>query len=208
MGTSKNVNIIAREGYWHIVLAFIPFALSVYGDFYAIFTYLFFFLFIFSLVFFRNPERVVADDAAGSVLSPVDGVVEAIERLGDESGVRVRIGNGMFNTHILRAPFKGTVNEVTRRHGMAIFNDDHKAERLNGRCSVMLESVKIEIVGAFFPYETDCYLKSGDLVRHGERIGFLYSGYIDLVLPYSVNLHINIGDQLKSAENIIGIIKE
>jgi phosphatidylserine decarboxylase len=208
MSTSKNVTIVAREGYGHIVLAFVPFAVSVYGDFYALFTYLFFFLFIFSLVFFRNPERVVADDTSGSVLSPVDGVVEAIERLEDESGVRVRIGNGMFDTHILRAPCKSTVGEVTRRHGMAIFNSDAKAEYLNASCRVSFDGIRMQMVGAFFPYEAACYFESGDTVRHGERIGFLYTGYVELILPYSVNLHINLGDQLKSAESLIGIIKE
>lgn len=208
MSTSKNVNIIAREGYWHIVLAFVPFAVSVYGDFYALFTYLFFFLFIFSLVFFRNPERVVADDTVGSVLAPVDGVVEAIERLENESGVRVRIGNGMFDTHILRAPCKSTVGDVIRRYGMAIFNDETKAEKLNSRCSVLFDNVKVEIVGAFFPYESACYFERGDTVRHGQRIGFVYTGYVELTLPYNINLHINLGDQLKSAESLIGIIKE
>lgn len=208
MQSAKNVNIIAKEGYGHIILAFVPFAVSVYGDFYAFFTYLFFFLFIFSLVFFRNPERVIADDSAGSVLSPVDGVVEAIDRLENESGVRVRIGNGMFDTHILRSPFKSTIHEVSRRHGMAIFNDESKAEKLNGRCRVRFDDVTMEVVGSFFPYDTACYFENGDTVRHGDRIGFIYTGYVDLILPNNINLHINIGDQLKSAENLIGIIKE
>ncbi len=208
MSTSKNVTIIAKEGYSHIVLAFIPFALSVYGDFYALFIYLFFFLFIFSFFFFRNPERVVADDTSGSVLAPVDGVIEAIERLENESGVRVRIANGMLDTHILRAPFKSTVSDEQRRYGMALFGDESKALELNSRCSVMFDGVRMDIVGTFFPYDVACYFESGDIVRHGERIGFVYTGYIEMILPYAVSLHINIGDKVKSAESIIGIIKE
>jgi len=91
---------------------------------------------------------------------------------------------------------------------MAIFNDDLKAEELNSRCDVLFDNVQMRIVGAFFPYETACYFGSDDVVRHGERIGFLYTGYVELILPYQTNLHINLGDQLKSAESLIGIIKE
>jgi len=197
-----------REGYMHIVLAFLPFALSVYGDFYAFFIYLFFFLFLFSLVFFRNPERVIADDTKGSFLSPIDGVVEQIERLDDESGVRVRIGNGMFDTHVVRSPFKATVERIERRHGMAVFGDEEKAERLNCSCSMHFDGVRMDAVASFFPYNMACYVEAGDGVRHGERIGFLYTGYIEMVLPYNISLHVNIGDQVKSAESLIGIIKE
>lgn len=208
MAVSKNVTIIAREGYGHIVLAFIPFAFAVYGNFFAFFTYLFFFLFIFTLYFFRNPERIVADDTKGSVLSPIDGVIEGIDRLENGSGVRVRIRNGMFDTHIVRAPFKSTVRGISRRHGMAVAGDREKALRLNGRCSVLFDEVSVDVVTTFFPYEMACYFVEDEGVRHGERIGFLYTGHMEMVLPNTINLHIDIGDRVKSAESLIGIIKE
>jgi len=205
MAASKSVTIIAKEGYGHIVAAFLPFALAVYGDFSALLTYLFFFLFLYTLFFFRNPERIVADDSIGSVLAPIDGVIEAVERSND--GVRVRIRNGFLDTHIIRSPFKSTVQSFSTRHGMAVIGDFEKAANLNSRCRVHFDEVAMEIVTSFFPYDTVCSVREGEMTRHGERIGFLYTGSLEMVLPNTIELHVTIGDTVKSAENLIGMVK-
>lgn len=209
MATYHNVNIIAKEGQWHIFLAFIPFALSVYLGFCSFLIYLFFALFAFSVYFFRNPEREIADDTAGSVLAPVDGRVEAIERLEGEKKILVRIQNGLLPTHILRSPFKTEITSIKRRHGMALVGGEESVEHLNSRCDVTFTNgVEMKVTASLFPYAPGCQFKPGDTLRHGQRIGFIFTGTVDIYLPFQTDLRINLGDTLRASESLIAIIKE
>jgi hypothetical protein len=89
---------------------------------------------------------------------------------------------------------------------MAVIGDFAKASNLNARCGVAFDGIRMDVVTTFFPYETVCHIRDGEMVRHGERIGFLYTGTVELVLPNNVELHVTVGDTVKSAENLIGMV--
>lgn len=207
MQSYKNVQIIAKEGYKHILLALALFLFVAYADFCNFCQLLFFALFIFTVYFFRNPEVETVDDSRGSVISPVDGTIESIELFEERSKVVVRIRNSVLDTHIIRAPLGASVKNVQRRSGMALWGDDKKSEVLNSRCSVEIGDIMMNLKAEFFPYDIELGIGASDKVKHGQRIGFIYGGTVEMELPYSINLHVDIGEKVKSSQNIIGTYK-
>ena len=92
----------------------------------------------FVLYFFRDPERVTPDEN-DVLVAPADGKVILVEKVFDDKFVKehvykVSIFMNVFNVHVNRVPFSGTVSRVQyfpgqfpkaveRRHLGAVFID-------------------------------------------------------------------------------------
>lgn len=160
-----------------------------------------------AVFFFRNPERIPAEQDALAVIAPVDGRVEEIALKDD--GVAVRIFNAPFDGHLLRMPLQGKIKTLKRRAGLtAVFGSAldrlGHLEQVSLESAAGLEGVELHLV----PEVTQPVLYGTAHRFHlGQRIGFFHGGRVMLLLPRQVELKIAIGDRVLAGESIIGFAR-
>lgn len=172
------------------------------------------------VAFFRDPERVidstpVADDL---VLAPADGKV--MHAGPGQPGVappgewqQVSIFLSVFDVHINRTPYSGTVTDVTYRPGKwhAAYKFESATE--NERSDITLEHtvngtkrtvVFRQIVG-LVARRVVTRIKAGDVVRTGDRIGLMkFGSRMDVFVPLDVELTVAQGDRTVAGETVLG----
>ncbi|MFL6090090.1 MAG: phosphatidylserine decarboxylase [Aeromicrobium sp.] len=170
--------------------------------------------------FFRDPDRP-ADAPAGvdddTVVSPADGKVmhagpaqEGVAPEGD--WLQVSIFLSLFDVHINRAPYGGTVTSVTYRPGKWLAAYRFESAFENERSDIVMSStvngeqrdyVFRQIVG-LVARRVVTRIKAGDEIRTGERIGLMkFGSRMDVFLPRSVALDVSVGDRVVAGETVI-----
>ena len=135
--------------------------------------------------FFRDPERVRAIDPT-IVLAPGDGLVRKIHRTA--SGSVVEIFLAVWNVHVQRAPVSGRVVSRRYRKGTYLVAYDDRSGARNTRCALQIVSARgkvgiVQVAGAI-ARKVECWVKPGDHVRQGQRIGIIHMGsQVRLELP-------------------------
>jgi len=94
--------------------------------------------------FFRDPDRVIPN-RPGIVVSPADGRVISVERLGktpffDGSCYKICIFMSVFNVHVNRIPAEGRVYRISYRPGQFVAADRTEASLRNEHNAVFLET--------------------------------------------------------------------
>ena len=205
----NNLLPIAKEGWNYIAGAFVAFVVFSFfdSDFLEFFAFLSILFFIYV---FRNPEREIINFQQASVISPVDGVVSAIEELKDtEYSYRVEIDSSYFSVGLLRVPLTSSLIDVKVYNGSRlsksstsfndlnenatlIFSDNNKnIIKVNHRLKQSFKSIKIEAI------------KSQNL-HQGARYGFMVNGITTLYLPKNFRLNLSVGSELCAAESLVG----
>jgi phosphatidylserine decarboxylase len=176
------------------------------------------------VAFFRDPERRI--DAApvdsDTVLAPADGKV--MHAGPAQAGVapppssqgewqQVSIFLSVFDVHINRAPYGGTVTEVTHRPGKWLAAYRFESAVQNERSDITVERgvggrtrtiVFRQIVGAV-ARRVVTRIKAGDEVTTGERIGLMkFGSRMDVFVPPEVELMVAQGDRTVAGETVLG----
>ncbi len=164
------------------------------------------------VLFFRDPKRSVPD-GPDLVTSPADGKVVGIERMdaapGEPSQIRLSIFMSIFDVHINRAPIAGHVKKVTYNSGafLPAFND--KASERNEQNRIDLENgtcrlAMVQIAG-LIARRIVCRASVGDWLERGERLGLIkFGSRVDLYLPETVELRVQLGDRVRGGSSVIG----
>lgn len=167
-------------------------------------------LFAFVAFFFRNPTRTIPDDP-GTIVSPADGKVVRVERVGNVT--RMSIFLSLFNVHVNRSPIAGRIEAVDYRPGkfLVAFND--KASTDNERNIVMVSDGRITIVftqiAGIVARRIVFWKKAGDTVAKGELVGLIrFGSRVDVLFPAGTEATVSVGDRVKGGSTRIGIIKE
>lgn len=172
-------------------------------------------LLAFSGYFFRDPRRAIPE-GKNLVVAPADGrVVYAGDIIGVDGlltqAKQVSIFLSILDVHRNRVPVSGLVTHVHYSKGrfLAAFKPD--ASDVNEQMEVHIQTgnswVKVRQVAGFLARRIICYLKVGDRVTMGSRLGFIrFGSRIDLLLPTETHLHICEGDRVRGGETIIGIL--
>lgn len=171
------------------------------------------------VAFFRDPERSIdhrpaADDL---VLAPADGKV--MHAGPGQPGVappgewqQVSIFLSVFDVHINRTPYSGTVTDVTYRPGKwhAAYKFESATE--NERSDITIEStvqgqqrtvIFRQIVG-LVARRVVTRIKEGDVLRTGQRIGLMkFGSRMDVFVPLGVELKVAAGDRTVAGETVI-----
>lgn len=172
----------------------------------------------FLLYFFRDPERLTPNDAS-ALISPADGTVTHIEKFIDNDYLhseawRVSIFLSIFNVHLNRAPFAGTVKEVVYRKGEFLdVRDPNSLER--NECNTVIFASQdsrlplfaVRQVAGLIARRIVCLLKPGDSINVGTRFGMMkFSSRTDLIIPADCNViwNVKIGDKVEAGRTIIG----
>ena len=182
----------------HIVLT--PFFLSLLTLFlsfvFNIFIYLslLFFLFLFLLIFFfRDPKREIGD----GIISPADGKVM-------EANKKISIFMNLWDVHVNRAPLDGEIKKMEHfpgKHAPAFMEKEN--ERLVTLLSTEIGIIKIVQIAGIFARRIVPYVKEGDVVKKGDKIGIVrFGSKVEIYLPDNVNVIIKKGDKVKAGQTI------
>src|SRR6478752_10308512 len=172
--------------------------------------------------FFRDPERVVpqGDDL---VVAPADGMVTMICQvppppelqgidlsgspgLGSEPVTRVSIFMSVFDVHINRAPVGGTVRRVVYIPGRFMNADLDKASDENERQHILIDRpdgvrVAFTQIAGLVARRIVPFIKPGDIVAAGQRIGLIrFGSRVDVYLPQGTDTKVLLGQTVIAGE--------
>ncbi|MGW8186015.1 MAG: phosphatidylserine decarboxylase family protein [Desulfobacterales bacterium] len=171
---------------------------------------------LFVVYFFRDPDRIIPS-ADGMVVSPADGKVIAVETV-DESPFyegrckKISIFMSVFNVHVNRIPYEGTVKKIAYHPGKFIAANRNKASTDNERNAIFLETEKgshitvVQIAG-LIARRIICTVGSEQSVRRGQRLGMIcFGSRVDLFVPPETDVGVGVGEHVKAGASILGVL--
>lgn len=202
--------ILAREGWPYIASSVFASVLvwTLAGFWWSLPLWL---LTVFVVQFFRDPARVVPQDPL-AVLSPADGRIVAIERVFDvyaqRDALKISVFMNVFNVHSNRAPVDGTLRSVQYFPGKFLNAELDKASEQNERNALVIDSsgrvVTAVQVAGLVARRILCYVKPGDVLRRGQRFGFIrFGSRVDVYLPPDARSRVSIGDKVYASSTIL-----
>ncbi len=212
----KNYGIpVASEGWPFIIpLAIVTALLFAFG--WKNTAYVSLVLTLFVLFFFRDPERMVPV-GKDVVVSPADGRVIVIKDIYEPNYLKqdvkqISIFLSVFNVHVNRSPVGGTVELVKYNPGKFHVASVDKASLDNEQTAMVIDDGKYKIlvkqIAGLIARRIVCYAKPGDQVSTGERYGLIrFGSRVDIFLPKDTELKVKLGDRVKGARDIIGVLK-
>lgn len=172
---------------------------------------------IFVLWFFRNPERVAPQDLT-AVISPADGKIIVAEEINEDrylkgKTLKISVFMNVFNVHVNRVPYSGKVVDVIYNKGEFISANLDKASMDNEQNAVILDigsgkRIMFVQIAGLIARRIVCYLKPGDTVEKGKRMGLIrFGSRVDVYLPSGSTLNVKIGDKVVAGETVLGYLK-
>ena len=186
--------------------------------------------------FYRDPERTPPDED-NVVVSPADGevvyvrhardgVLPVVTKRGREyqlveltktplsyaDAVVIGIGLSFLDVHVNRSPIGGKV--VLQRRYPGPFGSLRRPEMVfeNQRATMVIErddlQVGVVMIASRLVRRIVTYVKEGDIVGGGQRIGMIrFGSQVDLVLPVKDDLQVPVrpGDRVKAGETIVAV---
>ncbi len=171
---------------------------------------------LFVLFFFRDPERTVPQEKE-VVVSPADGRVIVVKDAYEPDYLKqdvkqISIFLSVFNVHVNRSPVEGTVELVKYNPGKFHVASVDKASLDNEQTAVVISHAKHKIlvkqIAGLIARRIVCYAKPGDAIKTGERYGLIrFGSRVDIFLPKDAELTVKVGDRVKGARDVIGVLK-
>jgi phosphatidylserine decarboxylase len=200
---------MVKEGFPFVIIPLlIAIALAFFG--WWTFAVLFAGLALFMAYFFRDPQRLVPNDA-NIIVSAADGRVTRVEDR--ENGKFVSVFLSPFDVHINRAPIAGTVTRVELFQGKKAPATSNEASQTNERNAITIEGEKMtvvctQIVG-ILARRIVCRSKVGDHLELGEKYGLIkFGSRTDLLMPKNVEIAVKVGDRVVGGETVIAKLVE
>ncbi len=212
----KNYGIpVASEGWIFILpLVIVTVLLFILGWRYPGYTVLA--LTVFVLFFFRDPERAVPQ-GDNLVVSPADGRVIVVKDIFEPTYLKqdvkqISIFLSVFNVHVNRAPIGGSVETVKYNPGKFHVASVDKASLDNEQTAMVItqggRKVLVKQIAGLIARRIVCYPKPGDSLSRGERYGLIrFGSRVDIFLPRDAELRVKVGDRVKGARDVIGVLK-
>lgn len=160
------------------------------------------------LLFFRNPHRSFAGEAA-IVLAAADGLVTGVDEVEDPAlgpGLQRRVVTflSVFDIHVQRVPAAGEVIASTYQVGRKVAAFRQNAGEVNEQHLTVIRRPNGDLVGVrqiagLLARRVVCYLKEGDQVHRGQAMGLIkFGSRVDLLVPASYRVLVAKGDRLKN----------
>jgi phosphatidylserine decarboxylase len=165
------------------------------------------------IYFFRDPERVIPADPA-VLVSPADGTVTHIQEVEEPDfgrALRISIFLSIFNVHVNRTPRSGRVKRILYFPGSYLDARNPQSAVENEQLWIDLEEpsgrpIRIKQISGAIARRIVCWLKVGDEVRSGERLGMIKLGSrTDVLVPAESQpqVAVKIGDKVKGGSTIL-----
>ena len=168
--------------------------------------------------FFRDPERNFSGPE-NALISPADGRIIRIDEVEEgeyvDSAMRkVSIFMNVFNVHVNRVPFTGTIQEVRYTPGKFVNASFDKASEHNERNALAIKTdngaeYKVVQVAGLIARRIVCKTGKGAAVQKGARYGMIcFGSRLDLYLPLDTKIAVSIGQKVKAGTSVIGFMNE
>lgn len=165
---------------------------------------LFLIIIVLIIIFFRDPDRKIGE----GIVSSADGKVVLVNK---ETN-RIDVFMNITDVHVNRAPVSGRVKDTRWIEGefKPAFLDE---SRDNFRHVITLDSgrgeIKIHQITGFLARRIVPYIKKGDKLEKGERIGLIrFGSRVRLDLPSNVKIIVNKGERVRAGKSTIGVWNE
>ncbi|MEJ2657286.1 MAG: phosphatidylserine decarboxylase family protein [Desulfobacterales bacterium] len=164
--------------------------------------------------FFRDPDRVVPNDA-GCVVSPADGKIISAglidnSRFFEGSCIKISIFMSIFNVHVNRIPHEGRIKEIQYYPGKFFSANLDKASDQNEHNAVFIETeagkniCTVQVAG-LIARRIICKIQKDDRVDRGQRFGLIcFGSRLDVYLPSEIRLKVAVGDKVKAGTSVLG----
>ncbi len=149
----------------------------------------------FTAYFFRDPPRKIGD----GIVSPADGKIDYIE------GNRLEIFMSPFDCHVNRSPVSGRVVRVRFYEGKTPPAFLRKENVRTNEIVIENESGKFRVLqmAGIFARRIVCYVKEGDFVEKGCKIGMIrFGSRVVLEVPAGFRFVRRIGEKVKAGETL------
>ena len=184
--------------------------------------------------FYRDPERVPLE-AKRVILSPADGKVIYVKEIEEGSSLvstkgekrfelseimatdslsdvayLIGIDMNILNVHVNRSPIEGKIILQKHSKGRFLSLRKHESDILNERVTTIIDNGVFRIgvvqIASRLVRRIVSYLKQGDGVRIGQRIGaIIFGSQVDVAIPEIENLKISVkpGDKVIAGVSVI-----
>ena len=167
--------------------------------------------------FFRDPSRIQPEDS-DAVVCPADGKVIIIDEIFDDrflqqQVIKISIFMNVFNVHVNRIPFAGSVQQVKLKAGKFYSADKGKAALHNEYCSMVIatssgQQYGVVQVAGLIARRIICWAEKGDQVKVGQRYGLIrFGSRVDLYLPLDCPIEVKPGQKVRAGETILARMK-
>ena len=174
---------------------------------------------VWTAAFFRDPVRVTPADP-NLIIAPADGMVTMITRTGapaelaGEGGLsgeftRVSIFMSVFDVHVNRSPIAGRMRRLAYVPGKFLNADLDKASEDNERQHFLVERDDGVMIGftqiaGLVARRIIAFVKEGDTVSAGERIGLIrFGSRVDVYLPAGTGSQVLLGQRTIAGETVL-----
>jgi phosphatidylserine decarboxylase len=173
-------------------------------------------LWLFVLSFFRDPERQTPTDP-DAVVSPADGTVSHVEEVSEADfpsgrALRVSIFLSVFNVHVNRVPRSGRIVGLRYFPGQFLDARDTECHAHNEQFWIDLAEgppgrlVRVKQIAGAIARRIVCWLKPGEEVTAGERLGMIkFGSRTDLLVPVETikDVCVKVGDKVRGGATIL-----
>jgi len=167
---------------------------------------------LFVLYFFRDPEREVPADER-IIVSAADGlVVDVVEMDEPDFGLgrmrRIAVFLSVFDVHVNRAPFAGTIKRTTYKAG-EFLDVRHKESSTRNECrSWWIETergpVAVRQIAGLVARRIVAWSGEGDAVARGFRFGMIrFGSRTEVFVPLECSVLVKAGDRVAGASTPI-----
>jgi phosphatidylserine decarboxylase len=205
----NNLLPILKEGWNFIAWAFALVVIFALLD-YAILEFLSFIAFAGFVYLYRNPERELPLFQNSSVTSPVDGTVVSIEELQDvEYGYKIAIESDFSNVAVLRVPVSASLKEIEHKKGTRVSKFSPLFSKTNENALLVFENIdgnRVKVLHTCKQSFDGIHLDiiTAQNLPQSYRYGTMINGITTLYLPRNFRLNINVSNELKGSETLIG----
>ncbi len=198
-----------------LAFLFIGIVIFLFAGELAIISYIFFFLSLFTIYFFRDPKRKIPESAL-AIVSPADGKIIKIEEtsLGDKKYNMVSIFMSVFNVHINRSPFRGTVKSIRYNPGKFLPAFKDKASLQNEQTEIIIHNkergcdIPFRMIAGIIARRIVVRVKEGQNLTAGEKVGLIrFGSRVDVFIPCEAEIKVKAGDNVKGGNSVIGEFK-
>ncbi len=174
------------------------------------------------LSFFRDPWRSLPTSLPkGSMVSPADGTISAIDRVDDHvatggPAIIIRIFLSVLNVHVNRAPCDSTVVGLEYVPGRFLDARTEKSARVNESNLITLRTSEGECIGVrqvsgSLARRIVCQPVVDDVLKQGQRIGMIkFGSTTELILPRpdDVEVLVQVGDAVRGVTTALAVLPE
>jgi phosphatidylserine decarboxylase len=167
------------------------------------------------LWFFRDPPRRIPDDPR-ALVSPADGLVTHVGEIDDPDfpggrAFRISIFLSILNVHVNRIPRSGRVVEARYLPGEFLDARHADCPVRNEQLWIDLEEptgrmLRIKQISGKLARRIICWLKVGETVPKGERLGMIkFGSRTEVLLPVEPGLEVlvKVGDTVKGGSSVL-----